>query len=100
MAQLQLQLQNEQRKTAANEVSKLQLEERIEKLEAELDEQKEREQKLKSLHNDEMKYNADMNEYEQQLFQSKIRELESNIATMQNRMQLWNVTESSVGGNS
>ena len=58
--------------------------------------------KLKTLHNDEMKYNADMNEYEQQLFQSRIRELESNITSIQNRMQLINGggTESSVGGNS
>lgn len=33
-----------------------------------------------------MKYNADMNAYEQSLFQSKIKELESNLATMQNRI--------------
>ena len=46
---------------------------KIEKLENEIAEQKEREDKLKSLHSDEIKYITDMNSHEINLFESKIK---------------------------
>ena len=46
---------------------------KIEKLESDLEEQKEREEKLKKLHSDEIKYITDMNSHEINLFESKIK---------------------------
>jgi len=95
ISQLQDQISSSKKALESLEERNSQLVEKVSKLEAELLEQKERELKLKALHNDEMKHNVDMNTYEQQLFQSKIKELESNLASMQNQIQLWNVADAS-----
>lgn len=61
------------------------LQDKIDKLQNSLEEQKKREQNLKQLHNDEMKYISDMNGHELKLYQSKIKELESNIQSYQRK---------------
>jgi hypothetical protein len=55
------------------------LKNQVARLESELEEQKQREIKLKGLHSDETKFQQDIHETENKLNLSKIKELESTI---------------------
>jgi hypothetical protein len=59
------------------------LEDKIVKLQNDLIEQKERENALRTLHSDEIKYMSDMNGHELKLYESKIKELEGNNQSLQ-----------------
>ena len=52
----------------------------------EISEQKDRDDKLKSLHGDEIKYITDMNSHEINLSESKIKQLEGTITHLQKKL--------------
>lgn len=48
------------------------------------------------MHLDEIKFKDEINGYEQQLFQSKIKELESKLSSMHNKMRVFNFNDSAL----